>query len=258
MKLPPSLATLIERHSWTRVTDGQGGGRVFRLDGPDRQSLYLKYGVGVVADGIVDEMVRLRWLGAKLAVPEIVHLTSSTTEAWLLTNAVAGKTVAAALDEQPSERAAIVAAAATFLRQIHSLPADLCPFNAAHPLCIAEGRRNIDAGLVDADDFDADHQGWTPDQVWQSVTAMLPLSFETVVTHGDFSPENILIDGGRVVACLDVGRAGTGDPYRDIAIFWARLADYGEALQALFLTTYGIVEPDSARLRFHLLLGELF
>ena len=87
---------------------------------------------------------------------------------------------------------------------------------------------------------------------------MLPLEFDRVFTHGDFTLDNLLIEGGAVVGCIDVGRAGVADRYQDLALLWNCLGEFGLDLQARLFAQYGIDRPDPRRMGFHLLLDELF
>jgi aminoglycoside 3'-phosphotransferase-1 len=79
-----------------------------------------------------------------------------------------------------------------------------------------------------------------------------------VVTHGDFSLDNILIADSVVSGCIDVGRAGLADRYQDIAILWNCLGDFGPHLQRRLLAALGEASGDRARIDFHVLLDELF
>jgi len=78
------------------------------------------------------------------------------------------------------------------------------------------------------------------------------------VTHGDFSLDNVIVRGDAVVGCIDVARAGSADPYQDLAILWNNLDEFDPALRVRLFRQYGIAEPDATRLAFHLLLDELF
>jgi aminoglycoside 3'-phosphotransferase-1 len=151
-----------------------------------------------------------------------------------------------------------VAALARFLRDVHALPLADCPFHAGHVLRLAEARRNVEAGRVATDDFDEERAGWTADAVLTEARALVPPAVERVVTHGDFSLDNVLVADGRVTGCIDVGRLGAADPYQDVAILWHNLAEFGPELQAHWLRSYGIAAPDARKLRFHLCLDELF
>lgn len=253
------LADLTESYRWARDTVGESGGAVYRLyDKQGAPNLYLKHGCGAVADDLVDEFVRLRWLAKHVRVPDVVHFAALPGEAWLLMTALPGVTAYQILEAYPDQRFAVSDMLAEFLKRMHNIPIEDCCFANDHSRRMAKARERIDAGLVDEDDFDEAREGWTAEQVWQELQELLPLTSDAVVTHGDFSLDNLLVEGGRVVGCIDTGRVGIADRYQDIAIMWNCLEEFGPAVQQRFLTSYGIASPDPARLKFHLLLDELF
>lgn len=252
---PPDLTA----YSATPVAEGQSGGTVQRLTAAGRPTLYLKHGTGQVAADIVAETARLAWLHGRLPAPAIVHFAGTADTAVLLTTALPGRTAYSRLvDADPAQRLSLVEAIARFLKRLHDLPADDCPFHAGADHRLALARCNLEAGAVDAEDFDAARAGWTPQQVWDAMTALLPLEFGRVVTHGDFSLGNILVDdAGQVTGCIDVGRLGLADPWQDLAILWNNLAEFGDDLPGRLLAAYG-TEPDRRKLEFHLCLDEFF
>ncbi|MDN2709612.1 APH(3')-I family aminoglycoside O-phosphotransferase [Janthinobacterium sp. SUN118] len=258
VQMPASLSAELAGYEWGRDTVGASGGAVYRLHSKaHRPELFLKHGKDAIADDIADEMVRLRWLRGYVPVPAVVHFTRADDEAWLLMTPVPGKTAYQILEAYPERRTAVVDAIAAFLRQIHAIPISDCPFTSEHGYRLVRARTRIDAGLVDEDDFDDEREGWTAEQVWDAMQALLPLAPDPVVTHGDFSLDNMLIDG-EAFACIDVGRAGIADRYQDLAIAWNCLAEFGAPLQQRFLEQYGVLEPDRHKLHFHLMLDELF
>ncbi|THC44487.1 APH(3')-I family aminoglycoside O-phosphotransferase [Massilia sp. Mn16-1_5] len=256
---PAGIAGQLGGYAWARSTVGESGGAVYRLHGkagaPD---LYLKHGKGAVADDISDEMTRLRWLAGHLPAPGVLHFSRTLDEAWLLMSAMPGKTAYQLLDTHPALQHEVVDALAAFLRRLHAIPLHTCPFTSGHAYRLALAWERIDAGLVDEDDFDEERQGWTAGQVWDALQAMLPLAADPVVTHGDFSLDNLFIQEGVVTGCIDVGRVGIADRYQDLAIMWNCLGEFGVPLQERFLNHYGFPDPDRNKLRFHLLLDELF
>lgn len=256
---PPELAAAVQGRIWVRDLVGEAGGAVHRLiGGPSEADLYLKHGHGAAARDITDEMVRLRWLAHHVRTPQVVHFTATEDEARLLTTALPGRTAYDRMTADPSSAPEVVDHLAAFLKQLHAIPLDRCPFDSGAALRMRLAHDRMEAGLVETEDFDETRQGWTAQQVWDQITALRPADDDRVVTHGDYSLDNILIadDGG--VGCIDVGRAGSADRYQDIAIVWSNLAEFGANLQARFLTAYGIAAPDQARLQFHLGLDEFF
>lgn len=257
--LPACLSAILADYKWARDTVGESGGAVFRLQGKAHSSdLYLKLGKHDVADEITDEMARLLWLAGRISVPAVKHFVRTSSEAWLLMEAIPGKTAFEMLAASHDNHMSIVDALAKFLRRLHAIPVCECPFNSDHRYRLAHARARIDAGRVDAEDFDAERQGWTADQVWEAMQNLLPFAADPVVTHGDYSLDNILIKNGEVVGCIDVGRLGIAERYQDLAIIWNGLREFGSSLQERFWHQYGISDVDERKLEFHLLLDELF
>lgn len=200
----------------------------------------------------------MRWLAGRVAVPELVAFVDEADAAWLLTAALPGRTAWEVLDAGDEDAGTVVVAIAACLREWHALAPQDCPFDASAPQRLAKARARIDAGLVDADDFDPERAGWSAEQVWDALVALPLPSAPPVVTHGDFSLDNILIADGVVTGCIDVGRAGLADRYQDIAILWNGLGEFGPHLQSRLLAALGQGSGDQALIDFHLLLDELF
>ena len=257
--VPPSIGEALSGYAWTPDRVGESGAAVHRLrGGHDAPDLFLKHGCGPVADDVTDEMIRLRWLSRHIRVPEVVRFVSAADSAWLLTAALPGPTAYQVLKMRPVDRAAVVDALAACLARFHAIPVDACPFTSDHAYRLSQARARLVAGLVDEDDFDDERAGWTAEQVWDAMQRLLPLTPDPVVTHGDFSLDNLVMLEGGGVGCIDVGRAGIADRYQDIAILWNCLGEFDDALQARFLSQYGVPDPDPHRMQFHLMLDELF
>lgn len=257
--LPASISAPLVGYEWARDNVGESGGAVYRLHGktgaPD---LFLKHGQSSIAGDITDEMVRLRWLASHIPVPAVEGFVTTQDEAWLLMTAVPGQTAYQLLEAQPDTRIGVVDALANFLRRLHAIPVSECPFNSDHAYRLARARERIDAGLVEEDDFDDEREGWTAEQVWEAMQRLLPMPSDPVVTHGDFSLDNILMLDGEVVGCIDAGRVGIADRYQDLAILWNSLGEFDASLQDRLLEQYGIADADERKLQFHLLLDEMF
>lgn len=245
-------------YNWARDTVGESSGAVYRLRSAKGPDLFLKHGRDAVADEITDEMARLRWLNGYLPVPGLVHFVRTPEEAWLLTKALAGMTAYQLLEARPASSIAVVEALAAFLRRLHAIPARQCPFNSDHFYRLSRARERIDANLVEVDDFDEERAGWTAEQVWAEMQTLLPMAPDPVVTHGDFSLDNLLLEGGEVTGCIDLGRVGVADRYQDLAILWNCLGEFDSSLQERLWQQYGVDRVDRRKLEFHLMLDELF
>ncbi|MBS0661275.1 MAG: aminoglycoside 3'-phosphotransferase [Verrucomicrobia bacterium] len=259
--IPPALADLLagcERHV---VNVGESGARVERLVRRDGEVLFLKQSTGARRSELEDEFVRLRWLAGRWPVPAVRHFQATTDRAWLLTEALPGRSAATWLEEAaPAQRPALVRSLGRFLRELHALPTVLCPFLTGHALRLAQAQARLIAGEIDTDDFDPERQGWSAGQVWEALQHTRPTVTEDVVTHGDFSLDNVFLQRGVVTGCLDVGRAGVADRYQDLAILTNCLTEFGPGLEEPFFDAYGLpaAQRDPRRLEFHRLLDECF
>ncbi|MEE2915913.1 MAG: APH(3') family aminoglycoside O-phosphotransferase, partial [Pseudomonadota bacterium] len=258
--LPASWDARLAGYEWYRDGAGESGGVIHRLTRAGAPSLYLKHGTDAVAAAIVDEAVRLRWLQGRVPAARPVAFADEDGAAWLLTIGVAGRTGDAWLDHDSALLPVIVAAFAGFLTQLHALPVDDCPFEAGAALRLAAARRRVGAGEVDVEDFADDHLGWDAERMLAHTEALYdPDLHQRVVTHGDFSLGNLLMDErGHVTGCIDVGLLGVADPYQDIAILCANLGELDPAAERAFLDAIGVASPDRQRMAFHRCLDELF
>lgn len=62
----------------------------------------------------------------------------------------------------------------------------------------------------------------------------------------------MLVLGHEFSGFVDLGAAGRGDRYRDLErACWSLVYNYGEGYDEVFLSAYGIAEPDRAKLDFY-------
>lgn len=190
------------------------------------------------------ERDRLLWLGKHFEVPEI----RAFADGWLVLADVGAPSLASA---DPVRAGSVMGAV---LRSLHSLPVASCPYDARIPVVLENARRNVEAGLVDPDDFDDDNRGATPEELLERLVATAPEHEDLVVAHGDFCPPNVLLrpDGSTVL--IDVSRLGVSDRHRDIALAHRELDE--EAADA-FDRAYGFT-PRPSMLEWYRLLDEFF
>lgn len=262
-RVPDAWKPLCAGRTWSRVTDGASGADVFRLDAAVGPAHFLKRASGNEHVATLRaEHARLRWLAGRIRVPRVIGFVDEGYTSILLTEALPGCSAHRALEDAATRDLRAVETLAgvlgAWLRALHVQPLDTCPFDVALPVRLAEGERRVAAGLVDEDDFDEERRGWRASDVVGAIHALLPLPLERVLTHGDFSLDNVFIECGQVTGVLDVGRAGVADPYQDLAISWRDLGAFGGSAQSAFLRGYGVHTMDTARCTAHLLLDELF
>lgn len=203
---------MIEGRDVAPVLTGGPGATVLRLMATGHRSTYLKYGRGATTDDIADEAARLHWLQGRMPCAPLIEHGRVADGAWLLTEALPGRVAGDWLRDEPASSPRVIARIAEFVRCLHALPVSDCPFDASVAGWLPEARRRVMQGLVDEDDFDADHVGWTAAAVLAEVERLAPHAADHVVVHGDLTLGNVLIDeGGRATGCIDVGRLGRGE-----------------------------------------------
>ncbi|MFI6477807.1 phosphotransferase [Nonomuraea sp. NPDC050663] len=237
LPLPPSVTALLgPSPSWSHAHEGLSGTVALVND-----AYYVKRGPHARR-----EHERLTWLGARgIAVPDVAAFEDDVL---VLADAA---TPSLAASPPPG----IGTVMGTVLKHLHTLPTAACPFDERLDVQLARARRQVVEGLVDVEDFDEDNLGLTARQVLDRLLAERPGEEDLVVTHGDFTPSNVL-NGGMLI---DLGRVGVGDRYRDLALATRDLhEDFGKGAVDEFFTAYGLPAPDSERLTYYRLLDELF
>lgn len=258
MHLPDAVAGYLGDRHLAIVDDGQSGARVFRTDdaGP---ALYLKIGDDAFAGLVADEAARLRWLGGRVPAARVVAAEADGASAWLLTEALPGVTIGSWIKRDRTRATRAAEEMARFVRELHALPVADCPFDSSVEAWLPVARQLVLDGRVDTGDFDLEHADWSAERVLGKVEELARHAQGRVIVHGDFSLGNLIVDDdGRIQGCVDVGRLGVGDPYRDIVIGWRDLGGFGDAAQRAFLAALGITALDVARLELHRALDELF
>ena len=263
-RVPDALHVLCAGRRWSPITDGESGAHVFRLEAPTGPAYFLKQATcGEQTGTLQAEHDRLQWLASRVQVPPLIGFVRDGATSYLLTDALPGESAYHALERAAAlgdtEKVETLASTlGAWLHTLHQQPIDACPFDARFDVRLVEAKRRVAEGLVDEDDFDAERQGWRAADVVHAIERLLPLPFERVLTHGDFSLDNVFVEHGQVSGVLDVGRAGVADPYQDLAICWRDLGEFGAPAQSALLHGYGVHTVDTARCTAHLLLDELF
>lgn len=214
-----------------------------------------------------NERSMMEWLSGKLPVPKVLCADTVDGINYLLMSRLPGKM---SCDEVYMERGdELVTGLAEGLKMLWSVDISECPYQSNLDNKLRLAAYNVEHGLVDVDNVEpetfGEHGFKNPEHLLEWLIANKPQE-EPVLSHGDFCLPNIFLENGRVSGFLDLGRCGTADQWQDIALCYRSLSynlrgDYGGKVYDgdpdLLFEKLGI-EPDFPKLRYYILLDELF
>ncbi len=112
-----------------------------------------------------------------------------------------------------------------FLRELRAVPSGEGPaagahsfYRGTHPSVSCDQVQQALGQLADQVDVEACHTIWNE-------AARTAWPTDPVWFHGDVAPGNLLTDRGRLIAVIDFGTCGVGDPACDLVIAWTLFTD---------------------------------
>lgn len=219
--LPHWLELHIQGWNLTEITIGRSDSRVFRLDQSGSQPRYLKLAIGQPATELQLEIERLHWLQGRTLVPQILHEVRYENEVALFTSALPGLSLVHVPKNEFKEHAELIGRA---LKQLHRIDISDCPF-----LHSSEGGPESPDGLLDPPKL----------TIYHELIQRFPEHENRVFLHGDPSLPNIFAKNGEFSGWIDLGSAGIGNPYRDVALaLWSLNYNYGPGFDNALLDSY--------------------
>ncbi len=252
IQLPQSWQAELACYRPVRQTVGMSAATVFRLEAPDRPTLFVKTMSADPQNEIASEVARLQWLAdTGIPCPRVLAETQEAGRDWLLMSRVNGANLASASGLEPAR---IVAFAAEGLRKLHQLDITNCPFDGRIRTRIEQARLRMEAGLVEEDDFDEEHRNCRAEALFERLEADVPEHEELVVAHGDAGLSNLLADCNGFSGFVDCARLGVSDRHQDLSLTMRDIAhDLGEEWLPVFLKNYGISANEKKNAFFRLL-----
>lgn len=240
-----------------RQSIGVSRADVARVHRPGQADAFLKSEVIDAFSELGDEIARLRWLQAQgVPAPTVIATAEEAGRRWLLMSALPGRDLASSPELAPQQLVELLADA---LRRLHVLPVAACPFDQRLASRLQAAQARVEAGLVDADDFDDERLGQSAQQVFAELCSTRPDHEDLVVSHGDACLPNLMAVEGRFSGFIDCGWLGEADRYQDLALAARSLVhNFGDTRWvAPLFQRYGAL-VDERRLAFYRLLDEFF
>ncbi|OWL95379.1 APH(3') family aminoglycoside O-phosphotransferase [Deinococcus indicus] len=252
--LPDALKRALPAARWERVSGGQSGAQVWRST---RHVLKVQARTPHAAGTLQQERERLRWLAGRIPAPQLVAFEVEGDREFLAMTRLSGIPMSHPDARLHPER--VVNLLARALRELHALPIRDCPFRQTLDVTLPLARERVQAGLIDAHDFDDDHAGRSATSVFNELARTRPPQDDLVVAHGDATLDNIILNGEYVEGLIDVGRLGIADRHADLALAHRSVrSELGERYAGMFLDLYGRALVDDTKLAYYRLHDELF
>ena len=259
--LPAKIKNLIKDKPYTVDTIGMSGNTVLLFD-----DMVLKIENDLVS--AAEQAKMMRWLEGKLPVPQVLAYEEIEEKAYLLMTRIGGKMSCDTYYlEHPLK---LLEALACGLKMLWQVDVTGCPCTRDLDAVLKEARVQVENGIVDVDNVEPETFGEggfeSPKHLLEYLESHRP-TFEPVFSHGDYCLPNVFLEDGQVKGFIDLGRAGIGDKWNDIALCYRSLkhnfdGTYGGKVYEDFnpdmlFEKLGI-EPDWDKINYYLLLDELF
>ena len=204
----------------TPVPEQGHDNRTFRLG--SELAVRLPSAEGYVAGVTKEDLwlpVMARYLSTDVPVPVATGVPSGQYPyPWSVRHWITGTTSDRDAD---LDRVALAKDLGVFLRELRAVPPHEGPAAGAHSFyrgthpsvygdqvqqAIRQLANQVDVKVCQAIWAEAVRTAWQADPVW---------------FHGDVAPGNILTDGGGLIAVIDFGTCGVGDPACDLVVAWS-------------------------------------
>ena len=259
--IPEDMRELIKGHYFERDSIGCSGSDIYLFE----NDLVLK--VENKRDESDGEYEMIKWLEDKLPVPIAVKYYTNGKINYLLMTKLKGKMVCHKDIIKDSENMARLLARG--LKQLWHVNIEDCPRKIDINYKLTRAYYNVVNNLVDIENTEPEifsENGFkNPMDLYDYLHKNRP-SEDFVLIHGDYCLPNVFINNNEISGYLDLGYCGIGDKWQDIALavrsMKSNMCDIGkeseyEKLYKIFFDELGI-EPDESKIKYYILLDELF
>lgn len=210
----------------------------------------------------------MKWLEGKIPIPKVICCEIDSEYQYLLMSRTPGKM---SCDSCYMERPEFLyRTLANAMKMLWSVDVSGCPRDMDLDAELKEAKRRVENGLIDMEMAEPSTFGEggfkDPEELLEWLMNNKP-DYEPVLSHGDFCLPNLFIDGEKFSGFIDLGSTGTADKWKDIALCYRSLKHNAEGFYSerkypginadKLFDALGI-EPDFDKIRYYILLDELF
>ena len=258
---PSKIKLLITDKPYTVDEIGMSGNQVLIFE-----DVVLKIEDDVAA--MHEQVQLLQWLDGKLPVPTVLAYEVLNGKSYLLMSRIAGEMSCDTYYlEHPD---VLLEALACGLKMLWNVDISDCPRKHDLDIQLNEARIRVENDLVDIDDAEpttfVEGRFENPKHLLDWLEENRP-DEELVYSHGDYCLPNVFLKNGQISGFIDLDHSGVGDKWQDIALCYRSLkhnfdGTYGGKVYEDFnpdmLFEKLGVEPDWDKIRYYILLDELF
>ena len=261
MKLPSNIEKLLEGKDYKLDSIGKSDSQVMIFD--DSVLKIVKY-----SSDNEEKIQVLRWAEGKLPVPKVIAFEEDEDFQYLLMSKVPGGM--SCDDYYMSHPDKLMPLLAEATKMVHSVDISGCQRDCGLDALLKEAHFRVENNLVDTSDAEPETYGEdgfkNPEELLIWLENNRP-EYEPTLVHGDFCLPNIFFDKDRVSGFIDIGGMGVGDKWQDIALCYRSLAHnangvYGgkvySGIDSKSYFDFLGIEPDWDKIRYYILLDELF
>ncbi len=261
IQLPSKIKSLIDNKTFTVDEIGMSGNQVLIFE-----DMVLK--IENSSEAVSEQVQIMQWLEGKLPVPRVLAHEEFHGKSYLLMSKIDGEM---SCDTYYLEYPHILLEALAYgLKMLWEIDITDCPCKQDLDVVLKEAHMRVLNNLVDVDNVEPTTFGEggfeSPRHLLKWLESNRP-TFEPVFSHGDFCLPNIFLKNGQIEGFIDLGNAGIGDKWNDIALCYRSLrhnfdGTYGGKVYEDFnpdmlFEKLGI-EPDWEKINYYILLDELF
>lgn len=215
-----------------------------------------------------NEIRMMKWLQGKLPVPAILHEEKVGNIQYLLMSRIPGEMSCA--ESYMDREEVLLELLAQGLKMLWSVDITECPYHNSLEQKLRQARTRVEQGSCDMENVQEDTYGENGFKDPADLLAWLEThrpKEDLVLAHGDYCLPNVFLQQDKISGFIDLGRCGIADRYQDIALCYRSLVNnyqgaYGGKVYPTFypgrlFEKLGI-EPDWEKVRYYILLDELF